>query len=181
MTDLSAVLLDRVPQGVLTVSREGGVTYANRAMAAMTGVPHAALAGMPFLALAAGPHRSRLRAALAAAREAPTHRRCALARSDGSELAVLFSFAPLSKGQVSCLVTDLTERKRREDSAHRASRFLATLAHEFRDALRPMQRSLGQLALARSADEDALRAVASMLRETDRLLALVEDLRNINS
>lgn len=175
------VLLDRIPQGVLTVSREGIVTYANRAVAAMAGAPRASIAGAPFLELAAQPHRSRLRAALSAAREAPTHRRAGLRRSDGNELHVLMSFAPLSRGQVSCLVTDLTDKKRREDSAQRASRFLATLAQELRDALRPMQRSLGTLASAQAVDEDALRAVASMLRETDRLLALVEDLRNINS
>lgn len=147
----------------------------------MVGAPRAWLVGKPFLDLAAKAHRARLRAALGIAREVPTHRRSALPRSDGSELAVLMSFAPLSPGQVSCLVTDLTDRKRREDSAHRASRFLATLAQELRDALLPMQRLLGALASAQAADEDALRAVASMLRETDRLLALVDDLRNINS
>ena len=106
--------------------------------------------------------------------------RFALPRIDGSELPVLMSFAPLSLGQASCVITDLTDQKRRGESAERTSRFLATLAQELRSALRPMQRSLDALAQVQGLDEDARHLIAAVRREADRMLALVEDLRTIN-
>lgn len=174
------VLLDRVTQGVLTLSADGRVTYANRSIAAMAGVPRASLLGVPFLELAAEAERARLGTALGAGRETLMQQRFALPRIDGSELPVLMSFAPLSHGQASCLVTDLTDQKRRSESAERTSRFLATLAQELRSALRPMQLSLDALAQAQSLDEDARRLIAAVRHEAGRMLALVEDLRTIN-
>lgn len=173
-------LLDRVSQGVLIVSAAGLVTYANRTIAAMTGVPRWSIVGAPFCELAAHPQRARLRAALGTGRDTPTQQRVLLPRSDGSELPVLMSFAPLSQGETSCLVADLSDQKRREESAERSSRFLGTLAHELRSSLRPMQNALDALAQARNLDEGTQRAVAAMLSETGRLLALVDDLRKIN-
>jgi len=177
---MAEVLLDRVCQGVLTVSAAGRVAYANRTIAAMIGVPRSSILGTPFCDLAAGPERARLRAALGTGRDIPTQQRLVLPRSDNSELPVLMYFAPLAPGQTSCLVTDLSDQKRREESAERSSRFLGTLAHELRNGLQPMQNALRALAQAQNLDEDTRRAIAAMLAQTGRLLALVDDLRKIN-
>ncbi|MGQ0544021.1 MAG: PAS domain-containing protein [Betaproteobacteria bacterium] len=116
------MLLDRVAQGVLTVSWDGKVTYANGRIAAMAGVQRPSLLAAPFSELVPPAERERLGVALGAGRESLTHQRFSLLRADASELPVLMTFAPLAHGQASCLVTDLTEQRRREESAARLSR-----------------------------------------------------------
>ena len=174
------MLLDRIVQGALIVSWDGKVTYANHTLAAMAGLQRSSLAGSPFANLLPDSERERLGIALGAGREAPIQQRFTLLRADASGLPVLMTFAPLAHGQASCLVTDLREQKRREESADRLSRFLATLAHELRNILSPMRSSLGALNQASGLDEDARRTVETTQRQAERMLALVEDLRKIN-
>ena len=173
------MLLDRVAQGVLTVSWHGKVTYANGRIAAMAGVQRSSMTAAPFSELVPPAERERLGLALGAGRESLTHQRFSLLRADASELPVLMSFAPLAHGQASCLVTDLTDQKRREESADRLSRFLGTLAHELRGLLSRTRDALEALEQEQDLDGRA-RAVASARRETARMLSLVEDLRNVN-
>jgi PAS domain S-box-containing protein len=174
------MLLDRVAQGVLIVSWDGKVTYANQRIAAMAGVQRPSLLGAPLLELVARAERERLAIAIGAGRESLTHQRFRLLRPDESELPVLATFAPLAHGRASCVMTDITDQKRREESADRLSRFLGTLAHELRTILLPMQKSLGALDHARCPGEDGPHAVQSMQRQIERMLALAEDLRKIN-
>lgn len=172
------MLLDRAAQGVLAVSPEGKVIYANHTIAAMLRRERSAVIGSLFLDLMAQAERVKLLIALGAGRESVAHQRVALPRADGTELPVHMTFAPLPHGQASCLVTDLTEQKRRDESAERSSRFLATLAHELRNMLAPMQDSLKML--MQTADDDGRRAIESMQRQAERMLALAEDLRRIH-
>jgi PAS domain S-box-containing protein len=174
------MLLDRVSQGVLMVSWEGKVTYANQRIAAMAGVQRASLLGAPVGGLVPESERERLGVALGAGRNSITRQRFALLRSDTSELPVLVTFGPLAHGQASCLITNLTDQKRREQSADRLSRFLGTLAHELHNILSPMRKSLDALDQAQSSGDEARHAVETMQGQVKRLLALVEDLRNIN-
>jgi signal transduction histidine kinase len=174
------MLLDRIAQGVLIASWDGKVTYANHTLAAMARLQHSSLPGSPLLELVREAERERLGIALGAGRESVTHQRFALLRPDASELPVLMTFAPLAHGQASCLVTDLTDQKRREESADRLSNFLGTLAHELRGILSPMRRSLSILEGEQGLHEDGQRAVETMRRQAERMLLLVEDLRKIN-
>ena len=174
------MLLDRVEQGVLTVSWDGKVTYANRRIAAMAIVERSSLVGAPFLELVAEAERAKLHTVLGSGREAPTQQRFALRRADASELPVLMTFAPLAHGQASCVVSNLTEQKRREESADRLSRFLGTLARELRNMVAPMRVSAGVLEQVQSLDHDGRSAVEAIQRQTGRMLALLQDLRNIN-
>jgi signal transduction histidine kinase len=174
------MLLDRVAQGVLIVSWDGKVTYANHTVAAMARRPHSSLPGTPLLELIRESERERLGIALGAGREALTHQRFALHRADASELPVLMTFAPLAYGQASCLVSDLSEQKRREESADRLSSFLGTLAHELRSILSPMRRSLRVLGQEQGLDADGRRELEALQRHAERMLLLVEDLRKIN-
>jgi signal transduction histidine kinase len=174
------MLLNRIAQGVLIVSWDGKVTYANHTIAAMACLQHSSLPGSPLLELVREAERERLGIALGAGRESLTHQRFALRRPDASELPVLMTFAPLAHGQASCLVTDLRDQKRREESADRLSSFLGTLAHELRSILSPMRRSLRILEQDQGLDEDGRREVETAQRQAERMLLLVEDLRNIN-
>jgi nitrogen-specific signal transduction histidine kinase len=174
------MLLDRIAQGVLIVSWDGKVTYANRTLAAMACLQHSSLPGSPLVELVGEVERERLGIALGAGRESLTHQRFALQRPDASELPVLMTFAPLAHGQASCLVTDLRDRKRREESADRLSSFLGTLAYELRGILSPMRKSLRMLEQQHGLDEDGWREVETLQRQAERMLFLVEDLRKIN-
>jgi PAS domain S-box-containing protein len=174
------MLLDRIAQGVLVVSWDGKVTYANHTLAAMAGLQHSSLPGSPLLELVREAERERLGIALGAGRESLTHQRFALQRPDASELPVLMTFAPLAHGQVSCLVTDLREQKRREQSADRLSSFLGTLAQELRSILSPMRKSLRALEQEQGLDEDGRRKLETTQRQAERMLLLVDDLRKIN-
>jgi PAS domain S-box-containing protein len=100
------VLLDRVNQGVATVSPEGHLTYLNQRLATMLGRTRAQLIGKPLPELVVQADRDSLAAALAAGRETAAQCRAALPRADGGELQALLTFAPLGHGQASCLVTD---------------------------------------------------------------------------
>jgi PAS domain S-box-containing protein len=100
------VLLDRVNQGVATVSPEGHLTYLNQRLATMLGRTRAQLIGKPLPELVAQADRDSLAAALATGRETAAQCRAALPRADGGELQALLTFAPLGHGQASCLVTD---------------------------------------------------------------------------
>jgi len=61
----------------------------------------------------------------------------------------------------------------------RATQFLATLAHEFRNILGPIANSVEVLKRA-ELDDESRKAVDVIERQSARLLALVEDLRKIN-
>jgi PAS domain S-box-containing protein len=174
------MLLDRVAQGVLILSWDGKVTYANQKIAAMAGVQRSSLLGAPLLEFVARAERERLAIAIGAGRESLTHQRFRLLRPDESELPVLVTFAPLAHGQASCVMSDITDQKRREESADRLSRFLGTLAHELHSILSPMRKSLGELDRAQQLGEDGRHAIESMQRQIERMLALTEDLRKIN-
>lgn len=174
------MLLDRIVQGAAIVSWDGKMTYANHPFAAMAGLQRSLLPGSPLANLVPDSERERLGVALGAGRDAPIQQRFTLLRAGASELPVLMSFAPLAHGQASCLVADLREQKRREESADRLSTFLGTLAHELGNILSPMRNSLGLLHRTQGLDDDARHAVASAQRQAERMLALVEDLRKIN-
>ena len=61
----------------------------------------------------------------------------------------------------------------------RNRKFLATLAHEFRNILGPIANSVEYLKRA-ELDEESRKAVDMIERQTARLLAVVDDLRKIN-
>lgn len=104
------VLLDRVNQGVATLTPEGRFSYANQRLASMLGQKRAQLVGRPLEELVAEADREALAAALATGRDTAAQCRLAMPRPNGGgELQALLTFAPLGHGQASCLVTDLTK------------------------------------------------------------------------
>jgi PAS domain S-box-containing protein len=106
------VLLDRVSQGVATLSPEAHLTYLNQRLATMLGRTRAQLLGKPLAELVAQADRETLADALATGRDTASQCRLAMPRSNGGgELQALLTFAPLGHGQVSCLVTDLSPGK----------------------------------------------------------------------
>ena len=160
------VLLDRVHQGAATLSPEGILAYANQRLASMLGRSRAELVGKAFADLVAERDRETLANTLAAGRDGASQCGIAMPRRNGnngggSELQALVTFAPLGHGQMSCLVTDLTQGK---DAG--------TLAHEVRNMLGTMRNSV-ELLRRSSLDADAQRAVESIERHSGRILDLL--------
>jgi PAS domain S-box-containing protein len=81
-------------------------------------------------------------------------------------------------------MVDLTERKRAEDrlqeDIRRKDEFLATLAHELRNPLAPIQAGINTLQRAGYNPEVADRALATMQRQTLMVIRLVDDLVDIS-
>jgi PAS domain S-box-containing protein len=105
------VLLDRVSQGVATLSPEARITYMNQRLATMLGRERGQLVGKPLAELVAEADRPALEAALEAGRDNASQCRLAMLANGGGELQMLLVFAPLGHGQASCLVTLLNSRK----------------------------------------------------------------------
>ncbi len=173
------VLLDRVHQGAATLSPEGILAYANQRLASMLGRSRAELVGKAFADLVAEHDRETFANALAAGRDGASQCRLAMPRAKaanvpnggpngGGELQALVTFAPLGHGQVSSLVTDLTQGKH-----------VSVLAHEVRNMLGTMRNSV-ELLRRSALDADGQRALESIERQSGRILALMEDLRRVN-
>src|SRR5262245_5403532 len=105
------VLLDRVSQGVATLSPEAHITYANQRLATMLGRARGQLVGKPLTELVAEADRAALETALSAGRDNASQCRLAMLANGGGALQALLVFAPLGHGQASCLITLLTSKE----------------------------------------------------------------------
>ena len=106
------VLLDRVSQGVATLSPEATVVYANQRLAAMLGRTKAQLVGMPLTELVATADREALSDVMSSGRDTASQCRVTFARANGNgPFQALLTIAPLGHGQASCLVTDLSQSR----------------------------------------------------------------------
>ena len=158
------VLLDRVHQGVATLSPDAKITYVNQRLATMLGRTRAQIVGKPLAELVTESDRQPLAEALAAGRDIASQCRVAMPRTtNGSgELQALLIFAPLGHGQASCLVTDLVQGKH-----------LGGLAHEVRNMLGTIRSALELLKRSSPLEGDAQRAVERIERHSNRMLELL--------
>jgi nitrogen-specific signal transduction histidine kinase len=105
------VLLDRVSQGVATLSPEATVAYANQRLAWLLGRTRAQLIGMPLAELVATADREAVADALSNGRDTASQCRVTMARANNGPFQALLTIAPLGHGQASCLVTDLSPKE----------------------------------------------------------------------
>ena len=156
------VLLDRVHQGVATLSPEATLTYLNQRFASMLGRNRAELVGKPLAELVAAAERDALVSAIAAGRDTAAQCRIAMPRTNGGgELQALLTFAPLGHGQASCLVTDLGE------GSH-----VGALAHEVRSVLGNVRDAV-EILKHSTLESDARRALATLERQSRRVSELL--------
>lgn len=156
------VLLDRIQQGAATLSPEERIAYVNQRLASLLGQSRAQLLGKPFAELVAPADRDALAAALANGRDGASQCRLAMPRvNGGGEVQALVTFAPLGHGQVSCLVSDVTQ------ASHGT-----LLALEVRKMLGAVRDSL-ELLRRVPLEAETQRAVTTMERESARLQELL--------
>jgi PAS domain S-box-containing protein len=110
-------------------------------------------------------------------------------RKDGREIFVSATISPIrdSSGKIigaSKIVRDITERKQAEarlaDEDRRKDVFLATLAHELRNPLAPLQSAVGVLRVAQSDPSVLDNVIPVMQRQLDQLVRLVDDLLDVS-
>jgi PAS domain S-box-containing protein len=169
-------LVERMRQGAVTVTADGAIVYVNERFISTIGLPQGRIVGQPLSALVAEADRGAFQAMLSGndGAQAELRLRCA----NGSRPVVQASMTVLD-GHRLFLFTDLTEQKRHEASDERTRRFLAMLAHEFRNILGPIGSST-EFLKTQGLGEEGRHAVEIIERQTARLLGLVEDLRRIN-
>ncbi len=194
--------LASIGDGVITTDAEARVAYMNGVAEALTGWTQADAEGRPldevFSIVDEHTQRSVETPAARALRDgaiAGLASHTVLLSKDSRRIPIDDSAAPIrdrSGRIVGCVLIfrDVTERRRadRELAESRASlqaadrrkdEFLATLAHELRNPLAPMRNSLEILRLARENKPVADQAVATMERQIDQMVHLVDDLLDV--
>jgi two-component system sensor histidine kinase PilS (NtrC family) len=172
LSALHEALVQSVASALLTVDREGRVTFLNRAGEAMTGLSLAAIRGAPAERWfgAFRPHEARGETWLESAR--------------GERLRVGYTVSPLvardgtSLGEA-IVFQDLTRLREMEVAVQRSERLAdlgrvaAGLAHELRNPLASMTGSVELLRAGAAPDGEDARLMDIVLREASRLEQLV--------
>jgi len=149
-------LIDTAEEGIWLLDPAGVTTYLNERMAAMLGHPAAEVLGRPFTDFVHPDARADAAALLARRREgSPERHDLRLVRADGSGLWALVSLSPVPEEEgawsgVLAMVTDVTERRRAEESV----RFLAEASRVLAQSLEhaTVLHEIAQLAVPRLAD-----------------------------
>jgi PAS domain S-box-containing protein len=187
------LFVEEMLQGVATLNDSGMVTWCNRRLAELLGLPQDTLAGTAlgdFIVNSGRPDYDRL------LREGPDRSRGGefrIQRSDGRVVPVHITLNPLpveTESWVGAFVTDLTAQKDREallaaqaalrEADQRKNEFLAMLAHELRNPLAPIRNAVDILRLT-GGDEAAVLRTSSMLeRQVGLMVRLVDDLLDVS-
>lgn len=170
LANLQREILNCMPSGLITCRRDGVVTYMNRAAGQILGISPDA-PGLQLESLIPGvlaiPLSSRRNELPAETAHGQRVLGLTLAPLEGTELLIVFQ--------------DLTALRKAEDELRRADhlaalgKLSAQLAHEIRNPLASMRGSAQLLAADSPSDGPLGRLAGILIRESDRLSALVED------
>jgi PAS domain S-box-containing protein len=172
--------VERMQQGVVIIDAQGTVVYANERLAALLATPRGRLSGVPLASLAVNGDHAGLKSLLEAREGQGAQAEVRLRRADGTLVNTLISVSAMADGQKMCLVSDVSLQKRHQATDERTRKFLGMMAHEFRNILGPVRNSVEYLGRAGGLDPECRKMVEVIDRQTQRLVALVEDLRRIN-
>ncbi len=175
------MLVDRMQQGAVTVTRDGEVLYANDRFASMVGQPRDALLGLP-LRVALG--TDAIGVPFVGTQDDATPREFTITRSDGSHTRVSWT-AQRVEGidAVTLILSDLTERdqyRRIQERAQRNDQFLAVLAHELRNPLGSIRNAAELLSRSTALRTAESGSVELIKRQSAMLARLVDDLLDVH-
>jgi two-component system sensor histidine kinase PilS (NtrC family) len=175
-------IVQSVASGLLTFDREGRVTSVNRTAEALCARPEVELRGARWETLFPGapPFPSIWESLEGGAR--PSRSEAELVRPNGSRLPVGMSLSFLRRGRGAiCSFQDLTDIRRMEEQVRQADRLAAIgrlaagLAHEIRNPIGSIRGSVEVLRGSLDPREDDRRLMDIVLRESDRLDAIIRD------
>jgi two-component system, NtrC family, sensor histidine kinase PilS len=176
-------IVQSVASGLLTFDRRGTVISVNRAAEALCARREVELRGLRWETLFPGaPPFPSVWEGLEGGGARPARSEADLVRPDGSRLPVGMSLSFLRRGQGAiCSFQDLTDIRRMEEQVRQADRLTAIgrlaagLAHEIRNPLGSIRGSVEVLRGSLDAQGDDRRLMDIVLRESDRLDAIIRD------
>ncbi|HEX6111685.1 MAG TPA: PAS domain-containing protein [Geminicoccaceae bacterium] len=127
------ILVERMQEGAVTLSKDGTVLFANGGFAGMIAAPLEQVIGGPIDRFLPEEERQRFAALLQKARSTSVRQEFVLRRADGSEVPSLLSLGPLPVDDdvlvISMIASDLSEQKRTEQVVA-AERFLRSILEQ---------------------------------------------------
>jgi len=177
-------ILDNISEGILELTPDGRIIYANPTAAALTGCPEERLLSRSFAGLFSGRHRLEVEKHLGAMnrRFTPILDPSPLALQ---EKIVSLNFLPVTDDghrSVVVIVNDITERKRLEAQLQRAEKMEAIgalaggVAHDLNNILSGLV-SYPELLLMEIPEDSPLRKpIATIQRSGEKAVAIVQDL-----
>ena len=168
--------LERMHEGAATVAEDGTISFVNESFSSLVRVPRTTLIGQRFSDLVDLADAATVKEMLSAPGD--TRHEVQMHTSDGQTVAVMASMTRFEEHRL-ILLQNVTQRKLHRAMDARTRRFLAMLAHEFKNILHPIQVSVDSIGL-RTDDPANREALAVIRRQIARLSGLVEDLREIN-
>jgi PAS domain S-box-containing protein len=186
-------IFETAVDGIVTISETGLIESVNPAVERLFGYPAGELVGRNVNVLMPEPYRSEHDSYLENYRRTGERRIIGIGREvvgqrrDGTRFPMDLAVSELTlRGErmFTGLVRDVTERKRAEERLREADRrkteFLATLAHELRNPLAPIQNSLEILKLAGGDPELLRRGRETIERQVAHMVRLVDDLLDVS-
>lgn len=170
-------VVERMPEGAVTVGRDACVVYANERFLATVGLTRDGVAGRPLPSLVDERDRVAFEAMLAGVQDA--HAEVRLRCTSGDRPRMLVTMTTIGADRL-FLFSDFSIYRRFEASDERTRRFVGMLAHEFRDVLDHLRAATERLRgrqppAERAATLDAVDAqakrIASIVTELDRIHA----------
>lgn len=172
------LIVERMADGAVTVSRAGEIGYVHERFAAMVGIEGEGLAGGLIADIVATSDLKTLESLLAGSGSAQAELR--LCRANGETFQTRASISPLSDERV-IVFRDLSKEKRHSASDDRMRAFLGILAEEFDDMLEPVAACVQKLQGTGSLEEHIRHEAADTIaRQVGRMRGVIEDLRRVN-
>ena len=176
-------IVQSVASGLLTFDRRGTVTSVNRTAEALCARREVELRGVRWETLFPGaPPFPTVWEGLEGGAARRARSETELVRADGSRLPVGMSLSFLRRGRGAiCSFQDLTDIKRMEEQVRQADRLAAIgrlaagLAHEIRNPIGSIRGSVEVLGGSLDLQGDDRRLMDIVLRESDRLDAIIRD------
>jgi two-component system, NtrC family, sensor histidine kinase PilS len=176
-------IVQSVASGLLTFDRRGTVTSANRTAEALCGRRETEIRSVRWETLfPEAPPFAAIWGDLESGGARRTRSETDLVRPDGSRMAVGMSLSFLRRGRGAiCSFQDLTDIKRMEERVRQADRLAAIgrlaagLAHEIRNPIGSIRGSVEVLRESLAPQGDDRRLMEIVLRESDRLDAIIRD------
>src|SRR5262245_23030178 len=176
-------IVQSVASGLLTFDRRGAVTSANRTAEGLCDRREVELRGTRWETLfPSAPSFATVWEGLEGGGIRRARSEAELVRSDGSRIPVGMSLSFLRRGRGAiCSFQDLTEIRRMEEQVRQGDRLAAIgrlaagLAHEIRNPIGSIRGSVEVLRESLNPQEDDRRLMDIVLRESDRLNAIIRD------
>lgn len=183
-------LVEGANEGIWRLDHDGRITFANRRMAELLGVPMEAVVGRYKWDFVFDEDVPEMKALFERRRQGAALERADIRfrRRDGREVWTLMSARPIHRedgrfaGAID-LFTDITERRRAEEALRESDRrkdeFMAVLGHELRGPLAPILTAVKLLQVKGPKDPALERLRDTILRQTMQLSILVDDLVDV--